>query len=325
MAADGGTKAVVTALTANAGIAVTKFIAWALTGASSMLAEAIHSVADSSNQALLLIGGKRAQRDATPEHPFGYGKERYVFGFVVAIVLFSVGGLFALYEAYHKWSHPEPIEGRWVWVPFVVLTLAIIFESYAMHTAIVESNKVRGHKSWATFVRRAKSPELPVILLEDAAALLGLVLALLGVGLSVLTGEPLFDAAGTACIGVLLVVVAVILAIEMKSLLLGEAASREHNEALRSALVGSGDSVRQVLHMRTLHVGPEQILLAAKIAVQTRETGAQIASAIDEAESRARAALPELELTIYLEPDLRDNSHSSPAWDVGRASDTDQT
>ena len=204
MSTEGGTKAVVAALTANIFIACTKFVAWVLTGASSMLAEAIHSVADSGNQVLLLVGGKRATRAATPEHPFGYGRERYFFGFVVAVVLFSVGGLFALYEAYHKYEEVhagepnELLEGRWWWVPLVVLGAAIIAESFSFRTAIVESNKVRGKQSWKRFIRSAKAPELPVILLEDFAALLGLIFALFGVGMSLITRNGYFDVLGTA-------------------------------------------------------------------------------------------------------------------------------
>jgi len=309
------------------GIAVTKFLAWILTGASSMLAEAIHSVADSSNQALLLIGGRRAKREATPEHPFGYGRERYVFGFIVAIVLFSVGGLFALYEAYHKWTHPEPIEGRWVWVPFVVLIVAICFEGYALRTAVIESNRSRGQKSWVEFVRQAKAPELPVILLEDTAALAGLVFALFGVGLTVVTGNGLWDAAGTALIGVLLVLVAVILAIEMKSLLVGEAASPEVNATIRAALENTREeehevaagSQAEVVHMRTLHIGPEEILVAAKLRIGRSDTGHEVAAEINEAEARARTALPGLRLTMYLEPDVVSTDASPPDWDVGSA------
>ncbi|HET6918623.1 MAG TPA: cation transporter, partial [Jiangellaceae bacterium] len=184
MAASGGTKAVIAALLANAGIAITKFIAFLLTQASSMLAEAVHSVADAGNQVLLLIGGRHATREATETHPFGYGRVRYVYAFVVSIVLFAVGGLFALYEAFHKYEevhagHPnELLESGWWWVPLVVLGAAIVMESFSLRTAVMESNKIRGGKSWVSFVRRAKAPELPVILLEDVAALLGLVLAL---------------------------------------------------------------------------------------------------------------------------------------------------
>lgn len=301
MAAGGGTKAIVAALAANLGIAVTKFVAFLLTGSSSMLAEAVHSVADSSNQGLLLIGGRRARRAASPAHPFGYGRERYIYAFIVSIVLFTLGGVFALYEAWHKWSEPHPIES-WHWVPVVVLVAAIIMEGFSFRTAVVESNHVRGDQSWVSFVRNAKAPELPVVLLEDLGALIGLVLALFGVGMTLTTGDGRWDAAGTAAIGVLLVVIAVVLALETRSLLLGESASKEHIAAIEAALLGEG--VLSVIHMRTLHVGPENLLVAAKIEVVPTETAADVADAIDEAEARIRAAVP-IATLIYLEPDLR--------------------
>src|SRR5436190_1598219 len=270
MATEGGTRAVVAALLANTGIALTKFLAFALTQSSSMLAEAIHSVADSGNQLLLLLGGRKARKDATPEHPFGYGRERYIYGFIVAVVLFSVGGLFALYEAYHKWHevHDHPgdlgeLDGRWWWVPLVVLVAAIVMESFSFRTAIRESNQVRGDASWVQFVRRAKAPELPVILLEDLAALTGLMFALFGVGLTLITKEPIFDVIGTALIGLLLVSVAVVLALETKSLLLGEAANPEAQERIRNA-IESTDGIDGVIHMKTLHLGPDELLVAVK-------------------------------------------------------------
>src|SRR5687767_4712129 len=193
MSTEGGTRAIIAALLANLGIALTKFVAFFLTGSSSMLAESIHSVADSGNQGLLLLGGKRAERGATPRHPFGYGRERYIYAFIVSIVLFSVGGLFALYEAYHKFSHPAAIT-EWKWVPVTVLVVAIGLETWSFRTAIVESNKVRGKASWSDFVRRARVPELPVILLEDLAALLGLIFALFGVSMTLLTDNGIWDA-----------------------------------------------------------------------------------------------------------------------------------
>lgn len=308
MASGGGTKAVIAALLANLGIAVTKFLAWLLTGASSMLAESIHSVADASNQGLLLLGGRRAERKATPEHPFGYGRVRYLYAFVVAIVLFSVGGLFALWEAYHKYTeiregHPnELLESRWWWVPIVVLLAGIVMESLSFRTAVRESNRVREGKNWVQFVRRAKAPELPVILLEDLGALLGLVFALIGIGASLLTGNAYWDAAGTAAIGVLLVIIAAVLAIEMSSLLVGEGAGREKTEAIVAALTDGGE-IDRVIHLRTLYLGPESLLVAAKIAVGRERSGDEIAVAIDAAERRIRAAVPEA-TTIYLEPDL---------------------
>ena len=301
MSAEGGSKAILAALAANLGIAVTKFLAFALTASSSMLAEAIHSLADSGNQLLLLLGGRRARKEATPLHPFGYGRERYVYGFIVSVVLFSVGGLFALYEAYHKWHDPHPIEGRWWWVPVAVLLAAIVMEGFSFRTAIAESNQVRGNRSWPEFVRTARAPELPVILLEDFAALVGLVLALFGVGMTLLTHDGHWDAVGTAAIGVLLVTVAVILAIEMKSLLIGEGATPEHVREIRTALLGPG--VGSVIHMRTLHLGPDELLVAAKIGVEGADSAAEVARAIDAAERRVRDAVP-IARVIYLEPDL---------------------
>lgn len=302
MSTEGGTRAIVAALTANLGIAVTKFIAFVLSGSSSMLAESVHSVADSGNQGLLLLGGKRARRAATPEHPFGYGRERYFWAFVVSIVLFSVGGLFALYEGWHKWSAPEPITS-WQWLPIVVLVVAIGLETYSFRTAIVESNKVRGRRSWGDFIRSAKAPELPVVLLEDLAALVGLFLALFGVSLTLLTDNGRWDAAGTGLIGLLLVTVAIVLSIEMKSLLLGEGATPEHVKAIEAALVGAA-GVERIIHMKTLHVGPEELLVAAKIGVTTADSASEITTAINDAEIAARAAVPDLRLLMYLEPDV---------------------
>ena len=316
MSTEGGTRAIIAALAANLGIAVTKFVAYILTGSSSMLAESVHSVADSGNQALLLLGGRRARKQATPQHPFGYGRERYFWAFVVSIVLFTVGGLFALYEAWHKFQHPEPIEGTWWWVPIVVLVVSIGLESYSFRTAIQESNHVRGRRPWAQFVRSAKAPELPVVLLEDLAALIGLIFALFGVGLTLLTHNGIWDAIGTALIGTLLVVVAITLSVEMKSLLLGEAGSVENVQAIEKAVAGS-DGVDRMIHMRTLHVGPEELLVAAKVAVTTTDTADEIADTINRAELAARQAVPALTLLIYIEPDLDRGITERPAWERG--------
>ncbi len=306
MSAEGSTKAVVAALLANTGIALTKLLAFLLTGISSMLAEAIHSLADSGNQGLLLLGGRRAQREATEEHPFGYGRERYIYAFVVSIVLFSVGGLFALYEGYHKFhelrSGHDEHPGTWWWVPLVVLGIAIVLEGLSFRTAVVETGHVKGDASYPEFIRRAKKPELPVILLEDLAALVGLVFAFLAVSLSLLTDNYYFDAAGTAMIGLLLVTVAVILGLETKSLLLGESASPEARARIVAALTAT-PGVGRLIHIKTLHLGPEELLVAAKIAVDAGSTAAQIAAAIDTAEAAIRAAEPSAR-SIYLEPDL---------------------
>ncbi|MFD6094967.1 cation diffusion facilitator family transporter [Nocardiopsis flavescens] len=308
MSVEGSTKAVVTALCANLGIAATKFGAYLLTGSSAMLAESIHSVADSSNQGLLLLGGRRARRAATKEHPFGYGRERYIYSFIVAIVLFSVGGLFALYEGWHKISHPEPITA-WRWVPIVVLLVAVALESFAMHTAVKESNAVRGKATWVQFVRRAKSPELPVILLEDAGALLGLVFALAGVSLTLVTGNGVWDGLGTAAIGLLLVAIAVVLAVEMKSLLIGESATDEHVREIERAIV-SVEDIDRLIHMKTQHIGPEELLVAAKVAVDAQDDASRVTRAIDQAEARIREAVP-IARMIYIEPDL-DRSAAAP-------------
>ncbi|MBA0049484.1 cation diffusion facilitator family transporter [Streptomyces sp. AJS327] len=300
MSAAGGTKAIVAALTANLAIAVSKFAAFVFSGSSSMLAEGVHSLADSGNQGLLLLGGKKAKKEASEQHPFGYGRERYIYGFLVSIVLFTIGGVFALYEGYEKIKHPHEIE-HWYW-PVGVLVFAIIAEIFSFRTAIRESNEVRGSLSWGQFIRRAKAPELPVVLLEDLGALVGLVLALGGVGLALLTGNGVWDGVGTLCIGVLLVVIAVILAAETKSLLLGESADDGERERIRAALV-DGTAITSVIHMRTLHLGPEELLVAAKVGVRHNDRAQDVAEAIDAAETRVREAVP-IARVIYLEPDI---------------------
>jgi cation diffusion facilitator family transporter len=304
MATEGSNRAILAALAANLGIAVTKFVAYLLTHSSSMLAESIHSVADSGNQLLLLIGGRRSRRPATEDHPFGFGRSRYLYAFIVSVVLFSVGGLFALYEAYHKWEEASEGHGgitSWHWVPVVVLVAAIAMETFSFRTAIVESNHVRGNKSWWRFIREAKSPELPVVLLEDAAALTGLVFALFGVSMTLITGDGLWDAIGTAMIGLLLVAVAALLAMETSSLLLGEGAAAEDVAAIKAALAGPG--VQGVIHIRTMYVGPDELLVAAKIAVPPTDSAREVAEFIDAAEIRVRAAVPIARL-IFLEPDI---------------------
>jgi cation diffusion facilitator family transporter len=318
MSANEGTKAVVAALCANLGIAVSKFIAFAITGASSMLAEAIHSVADSGNQLLLLIGARRSRREATPEHPFGFGRDRYIYSFIVAIVLFSVGGLFALYEAFHKYEevhagHPnELLEGQWWWVPLVVLIAAMLMESWSFRTAIRESNKVRSGAGWVQFIRGAKAPELPVVLLEDLAALLGLIFAFVGISLALLTDNAYWDVAGTVAIGLLLVSVAVCLAIETKSLLLGESASPRAIQAIRSAIEQT-PGIHGIIHLKTLHLGPDELLVAAKIAVEHNDSASTVANRIDAAEAAVRAVVP-LDTLIYLEPDIyRETAAAEPS------------
>lgn len=311
MSASGGAKAVLAALTANLGIAVIKFIAFVLTGSSSMLAEAVHSVADSGNQLLLLVGGKQSRRPANVEHPFGYGRDRYVYGFLVALVLFTLGGLFALYEGIHKITDPHHVDSPLIAIG--VLVVAIALESWSFRTAIHESRSLKGDASWAQFIRRAKVPELPVVLLEDFAALIGLSLALLGVGLSALFDQPVWDGIGTAAIGVLLIGVAVVLIIETKSLLLGESASPAAVSRIQAALVGApGSGVLRVIHQRTMHLGPDEVLVAAKIAMSPQASLATAAAAIDAAEARVRAAEPSARV-IYLEPDVDRGSDTEAA------------
>lgn len=300
MSTSGGTKAILAALTANLGIAVTKFVAFLVSGSASMLAESVHSVADSGNQVLLLVGGKRAKRAATADHPFGFGRERYVYAFMVAIILFSVGGVFSLYEGVHKVQHPEEI--KQAWLPLAVLLVSIALESYSLRTALKESKAHRGGASILQFVRRAKSPELPVVLLEDIAALIGLVLALLGVGLAVITGNGVWDGVGTICIGVLLVLVAIVLGIEVKSLLIGEGATEADVKAIRAAAV-AGDDIEQIIHMKTLYLGPDKLLVAMKVAVNPTESVPEMTAAIDAVEKRVRAAVPAVG-AMYIEPDV---------------------
>ena len=299
MASGGSIRAIVAALVANAGIATAKFIGFAITGSSSMLAEAVHSVADTSNQGLLLLGTRTAKRAPTEAHPFGYGRDRYFYSFVVALLLFSLGAVFALYEGTEKLRHPHELTSPWVAVG--ILVVAIGLETFSFRTAIVESNKVRGNATWWQFIRQAKTPELPVVLLEDAGALFGLVFALAGVSLTMITGDPVWDAVGTLGIGILLAVIAVILIIEMKSLLIGEGA----NPAVLRTIVDELEvgRIQRVIHIRTQYIGPEELLVAAKVALTPALSITDVASAIDEAESRVRAKVPDARL-IYLEPDL---------------------
>lgn len=300
MSTEGGTKAILAALLANLGIAVTKFFAFLVSGSSSMLAESVHSLADSGNQLLLLVGGRRSRRSATPQHPFGYGRERYLYAFVVSIVLFSVGGLFSFYEGVHKIRHPEELTN--VVVPIVVLLIAIGLESFSLRTAVVESNKLRNDQNWVQFVRHAKAPELPVVLLEDVGALIGLVLALAGVGLSAMTGDAVWDGLGTIAIGTLLIVIAVILGIETKSLLVGEGGSPADVAAI-SAAVLDVEHIERLIHLKTLFLGPDELLVAAKISLTPGVSVTDVVTAINQAEARVRAVVS-VAATIYLEPDV---------------------
>jgi cation diffusion facilitator family transporter len=300
MSTEGSMKAIIAALLANIGIAITKFIAAAFSGSASMFAEGIHSLADSGNQVLLIIGGKRAKREATASHPFGYGRSRYIYAFMVSIVLFSIGGMFSISEGLSKLEHPHELE--MAWLPLVVLGVAIILESFSLRTALGEAKHARGKQSLVQYIRHAKSPELPVVILEDIAALVGLVLAFLGVGLTVITHNPIWDAIGTLAIGALLVAVAIILGLETSSLLVGEGATAADTGKIRDALKAT-KGVQSVIHMKTLYLGPDELMLGAKIAVDGSSSAADIAKVIDDAEDAVRAAVPTTRV-IYLEPDI---------------------
>lgn len=300
MSAGGSKKAILAALSANAGIAVAKFVGAAITGSGSMLAEAVHSVADTGNQGLLLLGQKRSEQEADQLHPFGYGRNRYFYSFVVALVLFSLGSMYAIYEGVHKIQHPEELSSPLVAI--VILGLAVVLEGFSFRTAMRESAPLRAGGSWWRFIRTSRSPELPVVLLEDTGALIGLLIALAAVILTSVTGDPLWDGLGTLGIGALLGIIAVILIIEMKSLLIGEGATPAEDEAIRTNLV-DGHRIDRVIHLRTEYLGPEEMLVAAKVAIVPGLDIAAIAAAIDEAETRVRAAVPAARV-MYIEPDL---------------------
>lgn len=304
MSTEGSARAIAAALAANIGIATTKFIAAAFSGSASMLAEGIHSVADSGNQVLLIIGGKRSRREASKSHPFGYGRSRYIYAFMVSVVLFSVGGLFSIQEGLAKLGEPHELTNAWL--PLLVLGVSIGLESFSLATALKAAKEDRGSASLASYIRRAKSPELPVVLLEDIAALTGLVLAFAGVGLTVVTHNPIWDALGTLAIGGLLILVAVVLGIETSSLLVGEGAHADDQEKIESA-IESTKNVESLIHIKTLYLGPEELMVAAKIAIAPSVSATEIAKAIDEAELAVRAAVP-FARVIYLEPDVRRDS-----------------
>jgi cation diffusion facilitator family transporter len=299
---EGSRKAVIYAFFANLGIAIAKFVGFLITQSAGLLAESIHSLADTGNQALLLLGGKRAAKSADREHPFGYGRERYFWSFVVALVLFSVGGLFALYEGIEKLRHPHEVSN--LGVAIGILVFAIILESISLRTAIKEAKHARGDStaSWWSWLRTSRQPELPVVLLEDIGAEIGLFLALGGVLMAHFTDEPRWDAVGSIGIGVLLVVIAIVLAIEMKGLLIGESATDADLAKIVATLEGA-DGVRRLIHLRTQHLGPEEVLVAAKLEFEPNLSTGDLAAAINGAETTLRGAVP-IARVIYLEPDL---------------------
>jgi cation diffusion facilitator family transporter len=295
-----GKKAIVAALAANAGIAAAKFVGFVVTGSSSMLAEAVHSLADTSNQGLLLLGRRRAGQSADRLHQFGYGRDRFFFAFVVALVIFVLGSVFALYEGARKIAERQELSSPVVAI--AILLVALGLESYSFVTAMGESRELRGGTSWWRFIRESRNPELPVLLLEDSGALVGLLLALIGVGLTVLTHNAIWDGIGTCGIGVLLGGIAVVLIVKMHSLLIGESATAAEEAAIRAGLI-DGVRIDRVIHLRTQYLGPEELLVAAKIGIVPGLAIADIAAAIDDAEARVRAEVP-IARVIYLEPDL---------------------
>lgn len=295
-----GNKAVIAALLANAGIAVAKFVGFFITGSASMLAEAIHSVADSGNQGLLLLGGARAKRAADRTHPFGYGRERYFWAFVVALVLFSLGGAFAIFEGVQKIRSPHEIESAGVAIG--ILIFAIVLETFSFRTAIVESNKVRGDAGWWEFIRHSKNPELPVVLLEDLGAEVGLIIALAAVSTTLVTDDPMWDGIGTLSIGILLTVIAIILAKEMKSLLLGETASDKVEVSIKDA-IEADEQVDALIHLRTQHIGPDELLVGAKVSFAASLTVPGLASAVNRVEASVRRVVPQARV-MYIEPDV---------------------
>lgn len=299
---EGSKRAIVAAFVANLGIAIAKIVGFVITGSAGLLAEAGHSLADTGNQALLLLGGRRASRAADREHPFGFGRERYFWAFVVALVLFSMGGLFALYEGINKFRNPHETEN--LGVAIGILVLAIGLETFSLLTAVRAARQVKpAGTTWWQFIRRSKSPELPVVLLEDLGAEIGLVLALVGVVLAHATHDARWDAVGSIAIGLLLVAIAIVLAIEMKGLLIGEAANAESEEAIRAAITSS-PTVGSLIHLRTQHIGPDELLVGAKIDFDRTLDLAALAQAINGVETAIRASV-NLRCVIYLEPDLR--------------------
>lgn len=304
MSASGGKKAVIAALLSNAVIAVAKFVGFLVTGSSAMLAESVHSVADTGNQALLLLGLRRSQRVSDKVHPFGHGRERYFWAFVVALVLFTLGGLFSLYEGYHKlreaMASPEG-ELESPLVALAILAFGMVAEGLSFRTAVRQSRPLLAGQSWWQFIRRSKVPELTVVLLEDFGALVGLSLAFLGVSLAGMTGNVIWDALATLSIGALLLTIGFVLVLEMRSLLLGESATLQQVQQIEQALVGAG--LERLIHLRTMHLGPEDLLVAAKVGVDPAATADEVVKAIDAAERRVRDKVPSARL-IFIEPDV---------------------
>ena len=293
-----GGHATVSALAANVGIALAKFVAFAFTGSASMLAEGIHSVADTSNQALLLLGLRRARKPPTDEHPFGFGRERYFWSFVVAVVLFTIGGVASLIDGYEKVRAPGRVTSpEWA---FGVLAVSIVLESLSLRVAVREANEVR-RGSWRSYVRDAKAPEVVVLIVEDAGALIGLLFALTGVTLATVLHDERFDAIGSLAIGGLLCALALILASELRSLLIGEAATPENIAAIDAA-IREAPELEELIYARTLHIGPDTLVIGAKVRLRADLTFEHVVDVINAMEKRIRERVP-VARYIYIEPD----------------------
>ncbi|HEY9133544.1 MAG TPA: cation diffusion facilitator family transporter [Dyella sp.] len=294
-------RAILLALGANFSIFVAKLIAAIVTGSGAMLAEAIHSLADCANQGLLLLGIRQAKRPPSLDYPLGWGRVMYFWSFLVAMLLFSVGGMFSIYEGVHKLSHPEPL--RWPWLAVGVLAFSIVVESISMHGCLQEVNKARGKRSLLKWFRETRSSELLVIFGEDLAALLGLTLAFAAVIATILTGNLLFDAAGTIAIGVLLVIVAVAVATEVKALLVGQGVEPEQREAM-IAFINERPEVEAVLNLLTLQMGPD-VMVAVKARMAPAADQRSLIEAINRTEAAIRQAFPDVRWSFF-EPDFAD-------------------
>jgi cation diffusion facilitator family transporter len=294
------TRAVLLALAANGAIAAAKYTAAALTGSGAMLAEAVHSTADCGNQLLLLLGMKRAKRPPNAEYPLGFGKETYFWSFIVAIMLFTVGGLFSIYEGAHKLQNPSPVASPWI--ALAVLAFSIVMEAFSMAGALREVRKVQAGRSlWAWF-RSTRNAELVVVFGEDLAALVGLVVAFVAVLAAALTGNPAYDAMGSVAIGVLLVAVAIAVAIEVKALLVGQGVEAPVRRAMIEFLEADG-AVDAVLDLLTLHMRPD-VMVAVKARMREHGSQAALIDEINRVEAAFKVRFPQAQW-IFFEPDVK--------------------
>lgn len=291
-------KSILFALGANFSIAIAKFIAAALTASGAMLAEAIHSLADTGNQLLLLLGLKRAKRPPTPDYPLGFGKAIYFWSFLVALILFSIGGLFSVYEGVHKLQHPEPVKSPWIAIG--VLVFAIAAEAVSMWGCLREVNKVRAGRSLWRWFRESRQSELLVIFGEDLAALLGLVFALVAVSLTMLSGNPVYDAVGTVGIGVLLIVIAVLIGVEVKSLLIGQGVEPLTDREMREFL-SARQEVAELLNLLTMQLG-DRVMVALKARMAPAASADAMIDAINLVEADFRRQFPQV-MWLFFEPD----------------------